>query len=71
MPDEPTFNEQMVTKLQALLLANPGAQIINVDGTSTTFVDVQARLNWFQSQVAREQGNRSTFVGINLGGFTP
>jgi hypothetical protein len=71
MRGEPTFNEQMVTKRQALLLANPGAEVISVDGTSTTFVDLQTRLNWFQSQVAREQGTKPMSAGIRLGGFTP
>ncbi len=70
-PAPPSFNQQMVTKLQALLLANPGASTITIDGTVTAFVDVQQRLNYFQNQLARETGAKQVFNGIVLGSFTP
>ena len=69
--DPPSFNQQMVTKLQALLLANPGAQAISIDGTTTTFADLERRLNYFQSQLARELGTKQRFNRVGLGGFTP
>jgi hypothetical protein len=65
----PTFNEQMVTKLEAALLANPGAQSITVDGTTSTYVDLVERLKHFKAEVAREAGTRPRFSTVNLGGF--
>ncbi|MFO1046029.1 MAG: hypothetical protein U0941_29985 [Planctomycetaceae bacterium] len=67
----PTFAEQMVTKLQQLLLANPLATSITIDGTTTTFADAQQRLEHYQSIVAREQGTRKPFNPFPLGGFAP
>ena len=69
MADTPTFAEQMVAKLQELLLANPGAQTIVIDGVTTSFVDLEARLASFQAQVDRQNGTRPRFTGPNLGGF--
>lgn len=70
MPDAPTFAEQMVTKLEALLLANPGASSINIDGTATSYVDLEARLQQYRAQVAREQGTRPRLKTFDLGGFS-
>lgn len=65
----PTFAESMVTKLEALLLANPGAQTIVTDNTTVTYVDLEARLQQYRAQVARDGGTRPRFSAVNLGGF--
>jgi hypothetical protein len=69
MADEPTFAAQMVAKLEALLLANPGVQSISVDGTNTSFVELEARLQQYRAQVARESGTRPRRLSIDLGSF--
>lgn len=69
MPDTPTFAAQMVAKLEALLLANPGAQSITIDGTVTSFVDLEKRLAQYRAEVARESGTRPRLRSFDLGGF--
>lgn len=68
MPD-PTFAQQMVTKLQAMLLANAGLESVMIDGIATKFSDLEAKLAYWQSKVDAEQGTRSRVTSINLGGF--
>ena len=41
MADEPTFAEQMVTRLEALLARCAGLQSVNVEGETVTFADLQ------------------------------
>lgn len=65
----PTFNEQMVTKLEALLLANPGATEIACDGGVTKYADLVARLQQYRTLVARDNGSRPRFAAVDLGGF--
>ena len=68
MPD-PTFAEQMVTKLEALLLENAGVQSVNVDGQAVTFTDLQRQYDYWKGKVARESGTRPRVASVNLGGF--
>jgi hypothetical protein len=65
-----SFCQQMVAKLEAALLQNPTAQSINIDGVTTTYVDIEARLKYFYRQMALEQGTRRTFMSVDLGGFS-
>lgn len=65
----PTFNEQMVTKIQQALLANPLGKTISVDGESITREDALAYLERFEARVARESGTRPNAAQINLSGF--
>lgn len=68
MPD-PTFNAQMVTKLEAALLADPLSQTVAIDGTTITNFDAIERLKFFRAELAREAGTRPRFSAVNLGGF--
>jgi hypothetical protein len=63
-----TFAEQMVAKLQATLLENPAADSVTVDGTTVSFADLVARLEHWESRVAREAGGRPSMMTIDLGG---
>lgn len=72
VPVAKTFAEQMVIKLEALLLANPGVQSITVDGVATSYVDLETRLERYKSQAARENGTRKRFnSAVPLGSFLP
>jgi len=66
---DPTFNEQMVTRLQALLLENVGADTVTVDGVTVQYADLQQRLDYFEKRLAVEQGTRPRAARIHLGGF--
>ena len=65
----PTFAEQMVTKLEALLLANVGAQSVMIDGQSVTYADLEKKYDYWTSQVAVAQGTKPRVASINLRGF--
>ena len=65
----PTFEAQMVTKLQALLLGNPGATEIDVDGQRISYADCVERLKYFERRVAIQNGTRPRTGNVNLGNF--
>lgn len=67
--DEPTFNEQMLARLQALLLANAGAQTVTVDGQTVAYADLERRLAVFEGRVAREKGTQRRVTSVYLGGY--
>lgn len=64
-----TFAEQMLEKLEALMLANPGASSVNIDGQQVSFVDLEKRWQYFKQLVARSSGTRPLATRINLTGF--
>lgn len=69
MPDSPTFAAQMLAKIEALLLANPGAQSVTFDGSSVSFADLMARRDQLRKEVAQELGQRPRFRQVDLGSF--
>jgi len=65
----PTHAEQMVTKLEALLLKNPGATQVRIEGGVTiTYADLQKRLEYWQKKVALESGTFSRRRTVDMGG---
>ena len=70
MPAEPTFAEQMVSKIQQVLLANAGASTVSFDGQTTTFENLERKLSFWETRVAREAATptRPLFSAINLSG---
>ena len=67
--DQPTFNERMVAKLQAILLENAGAQSVTVDGQSVAYADLVEQLATFEKRAALEKGTKRRVANIHLGGF--
>lgn len=63
-----TFADQMVAKLEALMLANPGAQMVNVDGNQVSFRDLEKSYSYWKSRAARASGARPIAAQINLAG---
>lgn len=53
MPEE-TFASQMVTKLQATLLANAGKELVVVDGVTVKFQDLTTQLEHWEAKVRLE-----------------
>jgi hypothetical protein len=63
---EPSFNQRMLTKLHEALEADPLGQSVNIDGVSVSYADAMARLQTFESRLAREQGRRPRVYRANL-----
>lgn len=64
----PSFAEQMVTKLETLLLASAGLRSVNVDGETVTYADLESRYDYWKSRVSRESGTRPLSATIDLSG---
>ncbi|CAN5408635.1 hypothetical protein BH11PLA2_BH11PLA2_34520 [soil metagenome] len=64
---DPTFAQQMVSKYQALLLANAGAQSISIDGQSLSLTDLEDKLAYWERKVAIQSGRRPRSFQIYLG----
>jgi hypothetical protein len=62
-----SFAQQMVTKLEELLAANPGQASINVDGRSVSFADLTAQYTYWKNRASRESGSRPFASKIKLG----
>lgn len=67
--ESPTFDEQMVEKLQALLLKNAGVQNVTVDGVVVSFSDLEKRLQFYEARVARTNKTKPIVSRINLGNY--
>ena len=62
----PTHAEQMVTILQARLLALAGVQETSVDGERTILRDLKAELAYWERKVAIEKGTKPRIAAIDL-----
>ncbi len=60
--------EQMVEKLQAILLANAGLASVSVDGTMVAYTDLEAKLAHWQGNVNRKRRMAPRAATITLGG---
>lgn len=65
MPD--TFAQQMLDKIEALLLANPGVQSITIEGESVSYADLVKQYDSWAARVARENGTKPRSAQIDLG----
>ena len=63
---EPTFNQRMVTTIEAALEESPLASEVTIDGTRVAFADAVARLKEFRRRVAFENGTRRTITHVDL-----
>lgn len=59
----------MVSKVEALLAANPGVTEVTVDGVITKYSDLLKARDYWRRQVQQEQGKRSQMLGVDLSGF--
>jgi hypothetical protein len=62
----PTFNEQMVTKLKALLLLSAGMDSVTVDGQVVRVRDLKKELEYWEAEVADEDGTNPGWMNIDL-----
>lgn len=63
---DPTHAEQMVAAIEAALLDDPLGESVRVGETSITTGDAIAKLNYWKSVVARENGTRRRITQQNL-----
>ena len=65
-----SFAEQMVEKYEAALLAAPpGVRSVSVDGQSISVDDLAKGLQYWNTQVGRENGTRPLCAQISLTGL--
>ncbi len=64
-----TFEEQMIEKLQTLLLANPGVEEVVVDGQRVKYANLTAQLDYWQRRVNEAGGMRPRASSIKLDGI--
>jgi len=62
-----SFADQMVAKLEALLLANPGASSITIDGRTMTYDDLTKQYEIWKNKAARISGSRPIIAQIKTG----
>lgn len=65
---EPTFAEQMVTKLQQTLLESAGLASVTIAGQVVSYGDLQKQLDCWERRVAKEQGKRSQLIEVDFQG---
>jgi len=64
-----THAEQMVEKLEQLLLENAGLTEVNIDGQKTAYADLEAKLEHWQAKVRQERSGKATISTIRLDRF--
>lgn len=69
MPDEPTFAETMVERLELLLAEAVGLEEVTVNGTVTKYTDLVKQYDYWLKRVATESGTRQRIVRLDLSGF--
>ena len=65
---EETFPEQMVAKLQALLLLAVGMDSVTIDGQSIKVTDLKAELDYWEAKVASASGANPEWMGVDMSG---
>ncbi|MCE9605076.1 MAG: hypothetical protein K8U03_09275 [Planctomycetia bacterium] len=61
-----TFAENMVTKLEAVLLESAGLASTTIDGVTVALSDVEAKYEFWKAKVARENGRKPRVSTISL-----
>ena len=64
-----THAEQMVTKLEAMLLENSGLTRVNVDGQDVAYADLEDKWQFWKGQVAKAKGRKPAVSTIRLDRF--
>jgi hypothetical protein len=62
----PSFAQQMITKLQAVLLESAGLAEAVIDGVSVKLTDVEAKLRYWENRRAQECGAKPRVSSIDL-----
>jgi hypothetical protein len=65
---EESFAEQMVTKIQELLLESGGLKSITVDGQTVSVADLKKDLEYWEGRVSSEDGTNPSWMTVNMSG---
>lgn len=58
--------ETMVGKIRAVMSANPGVEMIQFDGETVRYRDLEKRLRFWERELNRERGRRPVVSQIRL-----
>jgi hypothetical protein len=61
-----SFADQMVAKYEALLLANAGASVVTIDGTTVKYRDLEDKHAFWKRRAARASGARPMVAQIKM-----
>ncbi|HUX03275.1 MAG TPA: hypothetical protein VMY35_20115 [Phycisphaerae bacterium] len=61
-----SFAETMLHKYETLLESSAGLDVVNIDGQSVSFADLEAKRKHWQREVARETGAKPAASTIDL-----
>jgi hypothetical protein len=64
-----THAEQMVEKLEQMLLENAGLTEVTVDGQKVAYADLEAKLDHWQAKVREQRSGKATVSRIRLDRF--
>ena len=54
---EPTFTQEMVDRIEAVLLESVGMREVTVNGTKVAYDQAERLYNYWKGRLAREQGS--------------
>ena len=66
---EATHAQQMVAKLEQMLLENAGLKTVDVDGETVSYADLEAKWQFWKGQVAKARGRKPVISRIRLDRF--
>lgn len=62
-----SFAAEQVTRLEAIMAANPGASTVTIDGQTVSFADLEKRWQFWKNEAAKAAGGRRRVSQIKLG----
>jgi hypothetical protein len=64
-----SFATEQVTRIETLLVENPGVKSVVVGNTTVTYEDLLKQYAYWKNEADREAGRRPGAKQINLSGF--
>jgi len=64
--EETSHAEQMVTKLESLMLLSAGMRSVTVDGQTVQVSDLKSDWEYWQDKVAQEDGTNPGYMTVDL-----
>ena len=69
MPDTQTFAQQMLARIEAVLLESAGLQSATIAGQTVTYADLLQQRDHWRKEVAQEKGDRPLMIPVQFGGI--
>lgn len=68
MSESPTFAEQMLAKIEAVLLEAAGVKSAVIAGQTVSYDDLIAQRDHWRREIQKERGTRPLMVEVHMGG---